>query len=370
MNIHVFNPEHDIALAANSRFWTAPHAGRQLRADLGWLPALWAADGDVVVVNDVAQAANCVRKQKCRMANVKFVSLTELGGCAEDALAVMPWGWDLSIAQQLLRAGVPEPLVPDAERLEAIRGLSDRAVSAELLRELCGQFALCTGESRILHSVDAIREVMAEWGGVVLKSPWSSSGRGVRFVASDSSSVCPGKVDGDAVYANNIRWAEKVIRTQGHIMAERLQDKIMDFGMEFMAHADGSVTYEGLSLFSTSGSAYEGSVLATEEEKMTVLTEYIPYSLIADVQQFICEWMKRRINGVYVGPFGVDMMLCKGTEGRVLLDACVEINLRRTMGHVALSLSPHEPERQQIMRICYEGSNYHFRIVNDHELLY
>ena len=39
MNIHVFNPEHDIALASNLANFTAPHAGRQLRADLGFLPA-------------------------------------------------------------------------------------------------------------------------------------------------------------------------------------------------------------------------------------------------------------------------------------------------------------------------------------------
>ena len=34
IRIHVFNPEHDIALAANQKRFTAPHAGRQMRADL------------------------------------------------------------------------------------------------------------------------------------------------------------------------------------------------------------------------------------------------------------------------------------------------------------------------------------------------
>ena len=32
--LHLFNPEHDIALAANLAHFTAPLAGRQLRADL------------------------------------------------------------------------------------------------------------------------------------------------------------------------------------------------------------------------------------------------------------------------------------------------------------------------------------------------
>ena len=39
MTLHVFNPEHDIALAYDNKYFTAPHAGRQLRHDLDYLPA-------------------------------------------------------------------------------------------------------------------------------------------------------------------------------------------------------------------------------------------------------------------------------------------------------------------------------------------
>ena len=53
MNIRIFNPEHDIALASNMERFTAPHAGRQLRSDLCYLPALWADEDDVVIVDDI-----------------------------------------------------------------------------------------------------------------------------------------------------------------------------------------------------------------------------------------------------------------------------------------------------------------------------
>ena len=56
MTLHIFNPEHDIALASGLSNFTAPHAGRQLRHDLGFLPALWAREGDVVMVDDAEQA--------------------------------------------------------------------------------------------------------------------------------------------------------------------------------------------------------------------------------------------------------------------------------------------------------------------------
>ena len=64
------------------------------------------------------------------------------------------------------------------------------------------------------------------------------------------------------------------------------------------------------------------------------------------------------------------MMVVKDSESGLALDPCVEINLRRTMGHVALALSPKERGRQEIMKITYEGTNYHFRKFHNCELLY
>ena len=61
MKLHIFNPEHDIALASDMFNFVAPHAGREMRSDLGFLPALWAEDGDMVLVDDIASALSRVR---------------------------------------------------------------------------------------------------------------------------------------------------------------------------------------------------------------------------------------------------------------------------------------------------------------------
>lgn len=359
MNVHVFNPEHDIALASNNKFWTAPHAGRQLRSDLGWLPVLWAEDDDIVIVDDVTQAQSSTRKLNRKTAAVRFATLDmlrnrriDISGCT----AVKPWGWDLSITQQLRRADIPDSLLPTDETLAIQRRLSDRSTAAHLLHDICHSVDGCCGEAVAITDAKDIERYTAEWGSIVLKAPWSSSGRGVRYM--------------DQRPSNIIRWAEKVIEAQGHLMVERLMDKVMDFGMEFNINADGSVSYLGLSLFSTTAGAYTGSILATESEKVAVITRYVSEQLLRDIQSFVCTWMQREVNGAYVGPFGVDMMLCKSSDDRITIDPCVEVNLRRTMGHVALCVSPAQPDMQQIMRIGYEGSNYHFRIINDHEMLF
>ena len=56
MILHIFNPEHDLALAANLSNFTAPRAARLLRQQLGWLPALWAEEDDLILVDDVRTA--------------------------------------------------------------------------------------------------------------------------------------------------------------------------------------------------------------------------------------------------------------------------------------------------------------------------
>ena len=59
-NFCLFNPEHEIALASNLMNFTAPKAGRMLRADLGFLPVFWAEEGDVILVDDVDSCQNAL----------------------------------------------------------------------------------------------------------------------------------------------------------------------------------------------------------------------------------------------------------------------------------------------------------------------
>ena len=114
---------------------------------------------------------------------------------------------------------------------------------------------------------------------------------------------------------------------------------------------------------------YRNILIGTPE-----LERYVERQLLTEVQLFITEWIKQKINGCYVGPFGVDMMVV-GEEDSVsgelkyYLHPCVEINLRRTMGHVALSISPKEEGLCKTMRVSYEGGSYHLRIANNHEIL-
>jgi hypothetical protein len=183
---------------------------------------------------------------------------------------------------------------------------------------------------------------------MVLKAPWSSSGRGLRFVTLDTFTP---QVKG---------WLRHLLEAQGSVMAEPFYDKEKDFGMEFFVTETGEIRYDGLSLFHTANGAYTGNILATESLKREMISRYLSLNLLDTVKEKVKQELKTVFKDKYVGPFGIDMMIVKGEKFG--LHPCVEINLRRTMGHVALSLSPTDDDVVRVMRIEYNEGQYRMKI--------
>ena len=333
--LYVFNPEHDLALAANLSNFTAPHAGRQLRHDLGYLPALWAGDEDLILVDDVETAVRAYGRLRAKVGGTpkKFINASQLAN--EDITDVEPWGWDLALRAFLKRKGVD--VVPEEEQIEVIRDLSHRKHAVDLLREL--QLPGCIGTSCCADTIFEIRDEMRLHGKVVVKAPWSSSGRGVRFLTA-------------AFDDYQERWIKNIVKNQGCVVVEPYYNKVKDFGMEFESDGEGCVKYLGLSLFHTKNGAYTGNLIAKEEEKQELLSRYISADLLQRVQEKICQHLGEAFKGKYQGPFGIDMMVVSTADkDGFLLHPCVEINLRRTMGHVALAIPPFADGFTRVMHI-------------------
>lgn len=355
MTLHIFNPEHDIALAANLSNFTAPHAGRQLRHDLGFIPALWAEEGDSVLVENPSRAdydyMRLMQSVK-RSFGAGHHALTEKKTTpnwekrvpAAGLTDIQPWGWDKALRSQLKRVGAGDGLLPSDAQLDDIRLLSHRRTSARLLPLLQGEGTL--GESFECTTPDEVEQLLNRYGKLVLKAPWSSSGRGLRFLDAERTPL-----------AMQAGWLKNMLTSQGSVMAEPFYHKAKDFGMEFSCKADGTICYEGLSLFHTTNGAYTGNILATENAKREMISRYVSLDLLDSTKEKICSLLPSVLEGKYVGPFGVDMMIAEEK-----LHPCVEINLRRTMGHVALALSPTDDDLVRVMRIEYVDGTYKLKI--------
>ena len=372
MTLHVFNPEHDIALASNLHNFTAPRAGRQLRHDLSFLPLLWAAENDVVLVDDVEYAKRQWSELSARLAPMagaiysngwsNLLQLLEQNAPRAGVTAVNPWGWNRALCAELKRRGINGSVLPDDEQLQRFRALSHRRTSARLLSQL--QQGGTVGVAVECVSVDEIDGFLDQHPRAVLKAPWSSSGRGVRFV--DLTNKDERRSEG---HQKLMEWATNVIRLQGSIMAEPYYDKVADFAMEFCVDETGRICYEGLSVFHTDGSAYTGNLLASEAVKEEIISCYIPVSLLNSIQKKIASSFDL---DDYRGCFGIDMMVVRQAASKkddetagFLLHPCVELNLRRTMGHVALALREKlslTNDTKAQMQVLYDGNNYHLTI--------
>jgi hypothetical protein len=353
MQIHFFNPDHDIALALNQRRFATPHVGRQMRSDLGYIPALWAEDGDVVVVEDIDAAELLYKRHKLTSrARVEFVTTEQLENTVSgDGYRFAPWGWNKSIRSTFLDAKIPKTMLPSEQQLDSIRMLSNRALAVKLLSSMKGMQGVI-GLSAVCNSSEEVKETLKLHKDIVVKAPWSSSGRGVRYINVD-----------DGPNENVQKWINNTLEKQGSIIVEKKCRKIQDFAMEFQAKADGKVVYDGLSLFTTKNGAYTGNILLPEDEKEEYLHRYLSPTLLDEVKKQIETFLTKEINGAYLGPLGVDMMICSPWEegtSAVVLNPCIEINMRRTMGHVALALTRRG--QRGIMSIDYDGKNYRLHI--------
>ena len=97
----------------------------------------------------------------------------------------------------------------------------------------------------------------------------------------------------------------------------------------------------------TETGGYMGNALAPQAALERVLARQFDGW---DILKQICtEVLSQHIAARYEGPLGVDMMLVKTAQG-IMLHPCIEVNLRRTMGYVALDVARAEYDLPSVLR--------------------
>lgn len=326
---YIFNPEHDLCLANGSPTFVPPESALKFGHD-------------------------------CR--NIMENVLGQSG----DGEAIVPWGWDNVLKYNLLKAGTPEELLPSDEALEQIRSLSHRrtAIKAgKYIRErlkdsgpedsaatdsgLAGFLVKDTPEE--IDRPDMVNDFLEKHPNAVFKAPWSGSGKGLRWVRRNEFSH------------SDRGWCRNIIAKQGSVIAEQREDVVCDFAMLFQSTATG-IIFEGYSLFDTDNGAYRSNILASDRYILAHLSRFIPENVLTAVRRQLTTFLKENFSGRYEGYLGVDMFICRAntetdsvhgtdtfgkdnnpgrfiqtedSQGKYLLNPCVEINARMTMGLLA-----------------------------------
>ena len=130
-----------------------------------------------------------------------------------------------------------------------------------------------------------------------------------------------------------MEWVYGVLRSQGFAIGERKYNRELDFASEWLIK-EGTPVFKGFSIFSSSNRGkYQGNLILPQSK----LYEMIKMrSLWKDeILEMQKEFLSSIISKGYSGPIGIDMLATPDGE----INPCVEINLRHTMGHVAIEMS-------------------------------
>ena len=340
--LHLFNPWHDEALAANVQYYSPSLAGRKLACALSELPRIWGKDEDKCLkIPESGRVKDLVPPDWSKIQHIA------------------PWGWDNHVVEIFQRLGAPESLLPTEEQLRVMRHLSSRVNVSELLAKdsehlLQTHRGITPFSSTFCRSMEEVTAALEPLKGrAMLKSPWSSSGRGVFPIKGTLDPVAEARV-------------QKILQQQGGTEVQSLHEVLGNFAFEYHALPDGTVEYDGLSLFHAApGGAYLGNLVAHPQEMERELCRWMaPHAvewgisgenlpqLLHQLRSILVKLLAKWLDARYIGPLGVDLLITPTG-----IHPCVEINLRRTMGHAAVTLGkqqiPDDP--LQLLQISLEG---------------
>ena len=299
--LHVFNPDHDYALAVGINVYVSPNKIKKIAKNLEMLPAYGANRDDYILREDNSVVGVGSGRQ------------TELSKIKGEIEAIRPWGWDHSLVMRLGSLGIDSQLLPSRKELIEMRRLSHRRISIDLINHL-----KVGPVPKECFSLEEASDFLENEKYAFFKAPWSSSGRGI---------VNSRRMPEENLFA----WIRGIINKQGSVLAEKGAEKLQDFASLWECRGVEAV-FKGFSMTKADDKGqYLGNICAPQKEMYKYLSDIAvedPKSYLEEQKEFL----DNRVAGDYDGPLGIDMLIDK--EGKIR--PCIEINLRNTMGHMAM----------------------------------
>jgi hypothetical protein len=331
--IHYFNPGHEMAVLNASPYYRLPESIRKMQDDLALLPAWYAAPGDYVMLPDDYRSG--------------MPDLTSETVNQEVAL----WGispqsvyfFEKLNKQYGLKWKIPEWKTE-------YRSLGSRLTSQKVLASLMD--AVPEIEKTILPDlfsrIEDIEDFVSQTTGrQVLKSPYSSSGRGLVWLP-------PG-----SLARSEKQIISGMLKKQSQVSLEKALDNQFDFSMHFEITPKTETRFIGYSVFQTNAKgAYECSLLANQKILEGQITSFISIDLLLEIKSALTGILQKLYAPYYNGNIGVDMLIYR-SGGQYKLHPCIEVNMRKSMGYLAIRLMDNHlcVDSQGVFKIEYHSDS-------------
>ncbi len=330
--LYYFNPTCDIASANNTPSFKPNQTLRQFENDLAFLPAYLAKPTDVVLMPEYEDLAfvEFLYQVGFRLPGQVLRSdiWQEHQKILSDIHGFKPWGWALNMIHRFkkiphLNTQKALPKWDDALR-NSLSRLSAQKVLTSVLENAENNIYI-SDTPQILSTLQEVEDYLKKNTPIVLKEPWSSSARGNMLIQ---------KPYLDLPIKQRIK---SVLSKQGFWMGEKWFHKQLDFSLHFQLK-NGQVRLTGESYFETNPKGQYQASYIHQKPPMDKATQAFLEDNLPQVKQALIKALSQNKDlHWYEGNFGIDLMLVS-ENNRLCFHPCVEINLRNTMGTVALFL--------------------------------
>ena len=330
--VHYFNPGHEIAVLNASKHYHPPALIAKMQTDLAFLPAWYASAGDFVFM-EVLLPDDFIASCKSLELSVKPIASSGFAAKREtfQHSTVDLWGispQSVYFFERLNEQWNASLAIPQWK--EEFRFLGSRFASQKILTGLLDNIPEIEREilPQFVSDIEAIEQQIAQsQERLLIKSPYSSSGRGLIWLP-------PAKLA-----QSERQLLAGMLKRQKQISIEKALDKLLDFSMQFEITTEGKAQFLGYSIFQTNDKgAYEKSLLDSQERLEKQITSFIDRELLFQTQRIVTEMIQKIYAPYYRGTIGVDMLIYNA-GGSCRLHPCVEINMRKNMGYLAVRLT-------------------------------
>lgn len=339
-DIYIYNPSCDFAIANGNANWQPNKTLQKMENDMATLPVFFSQKQDVVLVDKYPDETFVESFRQLDFELPGFVMKNEIlksfRFANESINSLIPWGWSPAAHKMLA------PLKPFCSShfqkspvfqwLPEHRNISSRKFASEILHDISHYLPAKwipdkTRFPKICFSKPDVEMAISSWGKIMLKAPWSSSGRGLQPIT---------KLP---VHEKVWEKVNAIIADQGFVMAEPLLNKIHDMAFLFKSE-NRKCSFIGTShFFTNSKGQYEGNWLnglpCTFDKSVAGFIAEVTTPLVEAISLCI---EKSSLADNYEGVFGVDMLIYHEEGGNLKIVPCLEINMRHTMGMVALQI--------------------------------
>lgn len=323
---YLFNPTCEMEVSNGLVSYMPPIHLRNLSKDLSMLPYIYASANDVVLVDHLPETNFLARLEEAGFSLPQFHLLSKVNELNSDYKA-QPWGWSPVAAKKLEHFG--------GGWNKELRPFFSRIFAQNVLEQFVEKKIKHTStESEValkIDNIDDVEQLLTKWGQLVIKAPYSSSGRGVQILRSNHFDSC--------IYNKT----KSIIKQQGAVMVEPLLDKITDLAFEFRIE-NNTVSFAGYSSFTVSKSGqYESHQLPFCKNRLpNEAQELWDNGTLEASKDALREILQQsNISQLHKGYFGVDAMIYRHPDKSIRIQPCIEINLRYNMGIIALYLEKH-----------------------------